>query len=229
LLRFAAPAGEVRRAMECPNCHYAIAPGWEITLPDVQSEVHLRHCPYCMTLLPEAPARPAEPPSPDSSNVSVNRYAARRRIRERFLDELIGASTDGHPHCPVCAQPLDKNEELELRTGEKFRCRGCSHDLALEAYQRSAYDQERWRPVIELLLELRARSQRCAHCRYLAAMGAACSQALCHMPEAFGLRRILLQGLIADGQWVLPDCDWPTGCAAAAQYRQLAGEGLALL
>jgi hypothetical protein len=213
--------------MECPSCHYAIAPGLAITLPDAVGE--LRHCPYCMGALPEGSERDPDPSSPDSNNVSVHRYESRRRIRERFLDELVSSATDGRPHCPVCSHQLDKNEELELRTGEQFKCRSCSRDLALEAYQRTAYAEERWIPVIELLLEQRARSERCARCRYLGAMGTACSQALGRMQKALTLHRILLHSLLADGRWVVPDCEWPAACTAATQYRLLAGEGLALL
>jgi len=213
--------------MDCPSCHYAIAPGLTIALPDATAE--LRHCPYCLGVLSGTEAPTVDPTTPDPSNVSVHRFAARRQIRERFLDELRAVAADGRPHCPVCTHPLDKNEELELRTGEQFRCRGCSRDLALEAYQRSAYAEDRWRPVVELLLEQHARSERCAHCRYLGAMGTACVQALSRMPKPLTLHRTLLHNLLAAGPWVIPECDWPSACAAAAQYRSLAGEGLALL
>jgi hypothetical protein len=60
-------------------------------------------------------------------------------------------------------------------------------------------------------------------------MGTACAQALGRMPKAHSLHRTLLHNLLAASPWVIPDCDWPTACAAAAQYRLLAGQGLALL
>jgi hypothetical protein len=213
--------------VECPSCCYTIAPGLAILLRQPSGQA--LHCPYCVYPLPSAEASQLETQAPAASNVSVLRLEARRRTREQLVETLQRNAADGHAHCPLCDGILRTNEELLLRTSERFDCPTCGSDLAHEAYRRFAYREERWFPLIELLGEAQAASPSCQGCQILRALATACERALAHLAKAPALHRVLLQTLLLERPWAAPACNVPTECPPARQYRSLAGEAMTLL
>lgn len=207
--------------MDCPNCHYLVAPDLKISL-----QSGLQHCPYCLHLLPDE----EDPGSAETglNGVSVKRFALRRRVREQLADRMIKLSHDRRPACPVCDRRLNKSDEILLRNTEYFRCHSCGHDLASYAYRQEAYHQQRWLPVLYALADLRA-EHRCADCCYLGAMARSCQLALSWMPTAPSKHGELVRATLARAEWNLPEGDCLATCGAVDQYRKLAGEGLALL
>lgn len=212
--------------MQCVNCHNAITPGMEIELPSGADS--LWHCPYCLHLLPTPPVADAEERPAGAANVSVERFERRRRVREQFVDRLIRSSADGALHCPGCNCRLNKNDELALRSAERFCCQQCQLDLAEHAYRQVAYDQSHWLPVIAALSQADC-PQDCADCTYRAAVASACQRALACMPQPQPQHQELLAALLSRTSWRVPDCDWSESCAAAKEYRKRAAEGIALL
>jgi hypothetical protein len=217
--------------MECPGCHYLITPGTSITLQPERAGRSL--CPYCLHLLPEVD-EVIDPDSTEASghdhghDISVERFTLRRRSREQLADRLIKTSHDGRPACPICGHRLNKSDEILLRNTDCFRCHSCGRDLATYAYQKDAYHEQRWLPVIYALADLKD-DAKCAGCCYLGAMARSCQEALSWMPGAPSKHSSLVKSILARTEWQVPDGDCLPTCGAIAQYRKLAGEGLILL
>ncbi|MBI4701807.1 MAG: hypothetical protein HY744_11730 [Deltaproteobacteria bacterium] len=212
--------------MQCSSCQHVITPGLEIACSTTGTG--LRHCPYCLAVMPGAESAEARCAAQGGDDVSVGRLERRRSVRGQFVDRLLQGSVDGVLHCPVCEQRLNKNDELLLRSGDYFRCPNCAHDLATVAYREVAYDESRWLPVLVALADFKAQP-KCAGCAYLGAVARSCQQALSWIPKSLPAQQRLLSATLARSDWRLPDCDWSKACMAVQQYRNHAAEGLALL
>ena len=212
--------------MNCPNCHYSITPGMEISLDPLKEETS--QCPICLHVLPREEAD--DPPEEQRRNVSVKRFTMRRRVREQFVDRLLRVSTDGNIRCPECNHSLNKGDQILIRNTEYFKCHRCGHDFATIAYRREVYHEQRWLPVVHALGDLRA-EKKCVSCRYLGAMAKACQRAFSWMPgiQSYSKHSKLISTLLAQPEWVLPDDECYSSCVGVRQYRALAAEGLFLL
>ena len=185
--------------MDCPDCSNTIRQGMEISLANGGAD--LRHCPYCLSVLPGRASRTLEPSWSEWRNVRVEAWAG---------------------------DPVIKNDELALRYGHCFRCHHCCRDLAQLAYREEAYREERWLPVIAAV-DASASDSRCVDCVYLGAVSTACQQALSCMPRPHPVQAKLLEALLVRSSWRLPQCDWSGSCDAVRQYRLRAAQGVALL
>lgn len=206
--------------MICANCERPIRPGLVITIDAFKTE--RSHCPYCLAILPTQSSSLGAA----AQAFLAGRQDRRRSIRERFVDRLIEASSEGALHCPLCDRALNQSDENLLRNDECFRCHLCCSDLAAVAYQQEAYHAQRWLPVEAALADL-MEEKKCENCRYLAAMTKACLTAASHTPKATS-RPAMLALILRRTAWDTPVCDWES-CFAVRQYGKTAGDGLQLL
>lgn len=212
--------------MQCPTCSNTIHSGTELRLANGGAD--LRHCPFCLGILPRVRDHLLGAFGEAPPNVSVMRFAMRSTVRERFVDALLRGSPDGSLRCPDCDHPLTKSDELALRYGLWFRCRWCCRDLVHLAYREEAYRPARWLPVISAL-DVQAQRAGCHDCTYLGAVANACQQALSCMPDSYPAEQARLRAVLAQPSWRVPECDWSSSCDAVRQYRLRAAQGLSLL
>ncbi len=207
--------------MECPSCHNAILPGLVLDVPN-----GARSTPRCPCCLEPIPPCSNSAPLATSHSVPVMRVVQRREARRRFLESLRGEAGAGVACCPACERPLGGAGEVMLRNCEHSLCE-CGCDLAQLAYEREAYQELRWLPVIHLLRD--AGAEECAGCTILMAAALACRRALAKNPNLYAEHGNLLAALAAPragGVDRTPRC---RDCPILVQYRALAGAGLALL
>jgi hypothetical protein len=206
--------------MECHSCHNAIQPGLVLDVPSGARSTP--HCPCCLEPIPPCSAAVL---LGTSHSVPVKRVVQRREARRRFLESLREAGA-GEARCPECERPLGGAGEVMLRNCEHSLCE-CGCDLAQLAYEREAYQELRWLPVIHLLRD--AGAEECAGCTMLMAAALACRCALAKNPNLYAEHGNLLAALAAPRAGGVDRTSQCHDCPILTQYRALAGEGLALL
>lgn len=206
--------------MRCQNCNHSIKPGMEITVQ--QGNVH---CPFCLYEVVSDGETSEE--TNGIKTISVDRFARRREVRRRLVEQLRRDVSDDFIRCPNCEYQFNNNTLVALESSEHLICPRCSRDIAYEAYRHEAYDERSWLDLVATIADMKAQ-EKCANCRYLGVAARVCQTAL-SWSHGHDKQQRLLASMVRHPDQDLPDAGCYESCPVVQRWHQEAAKLLLLL